>query len=150
MCSYCKEAQQELLATDLQLSDLKLKINDLMGLPLTTALDLDSAVAEYPQTCQPEECVADAMALIPRSSKLVTRWRRRRPAVRLANTDIWVPDVEAFRRYSYANDVPFLAKKFGTFGVHFGYDLFDAGKKRAVLREREAQVSVERKRASRD
>src|SRR5277367_2137774 len=36
------QAKQELLTTDLQLSDLKLKLNDLTGLPLATALDLDS------------------------------------------------------------------------------------------------------------
>jgi len=30
------QAKQELLTTDLQLDDLKLKLNDLMGLPLTT------------------------------------------------------------------------------------------------------------------
>jgi outer membrane protein TolC len=52
-----------------------------------------------------------------------------------------VPDVEAVARYSYTNQVPFLARNFGTFGVHFGYDLFDSGKKRAVLHEREAQLS---------
>jgi len=45
----------------------------------------------------------------------------------LAKTDIWVPDVEAFGRYSYQNNVPFLARNFGTFGIHLGYDLFDGG-----------------------
>jgi outer membrane protein TolC len=54
---------------------------------------------------------------------------------------MWVPDVEAFARYSYANNVPFLARNFGTFGIHFGFDVFDAGHKRAMLREREAQLS---------
>src|SRR6202030_4461952 len=62
-------------------------------------------------------------------------------AVRLAKTDIWVPDVEAFGRYSYANNVPFLARNFGTFGIHFGFDVFDSGRKKASLREREAQLS---------
>jgi outer membrane protein TolC len=47
----------------------------------------------------------------------------------------------AFARYSYQNQVPFLARNFGSFGVHFEYDLFDSGRKRALLREREAQVS---------
>jgi outer membrane protein TolC len=61
--------------------------------------------------------------------------------VRLAKTDIWVPDVEAFARYSYQENVPFLARNFGTFGVHFGYDLFDSGKKHGVLREHEAQLA---------
>jgi outer membrane protein TolC len=35
------QAKQELLTTDLQLADLKLKLDDLTGLPLTTVLDLD-------------------------------------------------------------------------------------------------------------
>jgi outer membrane protein TolC len=61
--------------------------------------------------------------------------------VRLARTDIWVPDVEAFGRYSHQENVPFLARNFGTFGVHFGYDLFDSGRKKALLRERQAQLS---------
>jgi outer membrane protein TolC len=59
----------------------------------------------------------------------------------LAKTDIWVPDVEAFGRYSYTNNVPFLARNFGTFGIHLGYELFDGGRKRSVKREREAQLA---------
>ncbi len=62
-------------------------------------------------------------------------------AIRLAKTDIWVPDVEAFARYSYQENVPFLARNFGTFGVHFGYDLFDGGRKHGLLREHQAQLS---------
>ena len=62
-------------------------------------------------------------------------------AVRLAKTDIWVPDVDAYARYSYQDNVPFLARNFGTFGVHFDYDLFDSGRKHGVLRERQAQLS---------
>jgi outer membrane protein TolC len=53
----------------------------------------------------------------------------------------YIPDLEAFARYSYQNDVPFLARNFGTFGVHFSYDIFDGGKKRAMLRERDAQLA---------
>lgn len=33
--------------------------------------------------------------------------------VRLAKTDMWVPDVEAFARYSYQENVPFLSRNFG-------------------------------------
>jgi outer membrane protein TolC len=62
-------------------------------------------------------------------------------AVRLAKTDMWVPDVEAFARYSYQENVPFLARNFGTLGVHFGYDVFDSGRKKALVHERQAQRS---------
>src|SRR6202030_1033949 len=34
-----------------------------------------------------------------------------------------------------------MARNFGTFGVHLGYDLFDGGQKRSVKREREAQLA---------
>jgi hypothetical protein len=51
------------------------------------------------------------------------------------------PDITAFGRYSYQNGVPFLDKNFGTFGIHLTYDLFDAGKRRALVRERRAEVS---------
>lgn len=135
------QVKQELLTTDLQLSDLKLKLNDLIGLPLTTALYLDSAVAELPETCRREECVTAAMASHPEITEARAEVEKAEAAVRLAKTDLWLPDVDAFARYSYANNVPFLARNFGSFGVHFGYDVFDAGHKRAVLHEREAQLS---------
>src|SRR5260370_5901775 len=135
------QAKQELLATDLQLADLRLKLNDLMGLPLNTALDLDPAVAEFQETCRREECVAAATTSHPEIRAARAEMEKAEAAAHLANVDIWVPDVEAFARYSYQNNVPFLARNFGSFGVHFGFDLFDAGRKRGVLHEREAQLS---------
>jgi len=135
------QAKQELLITDLQLSDLGLKLNDLIGLPLTTRLDLDSAIAHFHETCSREECVAAAIASHPEIGAARAEMEEAEAAVHLAKTDMWVPDVDAFARYSYTNNVPFLARNFGTFGIHFGYDVFDAGRKKATLREREAQLS---------
>ncbi|MCU1301281.1 MAG: TolC family protein [Candidatus Sulfotelmatobacter sp.] len=135
------QAKQELLTTDLQLSDLNLKLNDLIGLPLTTRLDLNSAIAEFQPTCSREECVRAATASHPEILVARAELEKAHAAARLAKTDIWVPDVEAFARYSYQNNVPFLARNFGTFGIHFGFDVFDSGRKKASLREREAQLS---------
>ena len=135
------QAKQEILTTDLQLSDLKLKLNDLTGLPLATTLDLDPAVAEFQETCPREECVNAAVASHPEILAARAEVQKAEAAVRFAKTDMWVPDVEAFARYSYQQNVPFLARNFGTFGVHFGYDVFDAGRKRAFVHERQAQLS---------
>jgi outer membrane protein TolC len=135
------QAKQELLTTDLQLSDLNLKLNDLIGLPLTTRLDLDSAITEFHETCRREECVAAAIASHPEIRAARAEMEKAEAAVRFAKTDMWVPDVEAFARYSYQNNVPFLARNFGTFGIHFGFDVFDSGRKKATLRERGAQLS---------
>jgi outer membrane protein TolC len=135
------EAKQELLTTELQLSDLRLQLNDAMGLPLNTALELDPNTVELQETCKRETCVTQAIASHPEIIEARDEVEKAKAAVRLAKADIRVPDTEAFARYSYQNNVPFLARNFGTFGVHFGYDLFDSGRKRAILREREAQLS---------
>jgi outer membrane protein TolC len=135
------QAKQELLTTDLQLTDLTLKLNDLIGLPLATALDLDPGVPTFQETCQRNDCVTTAIELHPEILAARAQVEAAEAGVRLAKTDIWVPDVEAFARYSYQENVPFLARNFGTFGVHFGYDLFDSGRKHGIQREREAQLS---------
>jgi outer membrane protein TolC len=135
------QAKQELLTTDFQLTDLKLKLNDLIGLPLATALNLDPGVPEFQETCPRKDCVTAAIESHPEILAARAQVEGATAAVRLAKTDIWVPDVEAFGRYSYQENVPFLARNFGTFGVHFGYDLFDSGRKHGVLHERQAQLS---------
>jgi outer membrane protein TolC len=135
------QAKQELLTTDLQLSDLQLKLNDLTGLPLTTSLDLDPAVPEFQETCRREECVIAAEASHPEILAARAEVEKAQAATRLAKTDMWVPDVEAFARYSYQENVPFLARNFGTFGIHFGYDVFDSGRKKSQVHERQAQLA---------
>ena len=37
--------------------------------------------------------------------------------------------------------MPFLVRNFGTFGVNLNWDVFDFGKRRAAVREREAQLA---------
>jgi outer membrane protein TolC len=112
-----------------------------MGLPLATALDLDPNTQEAPPAGDRETCVAEALQSHPEIIEAREEVEKAAAAVRLAKTDLYVPDVDGFARYSYQNNVPFLAHNFGSFGVHFGYDLFDSGRKRALLREREALLS---------
>lgn len=135
------QAKQELLTTELQLSDLRLQLNDVVGLPLATALDLDPNTAEVEPACARETCVAEALASHPEIIEARNEVEKANAAVRLAKTDLYVPDVDAFARYSYQNNVPFLARNFGTFGVHFSYELFDSGRKRSVIRERQSQLA---------
>jgi outer membrane protein TolC len=137
------QAKQELLTTDFQLTDLALKLNDLIGLPLTTTLSLDPGVPEFQDTCPRKDCVTAAIGSHPEILAARAEVQKAEAAIGLSKTDIWVPDVEAFARYSYQDNLPFLflAHNFGTFGVHFGYDLFDSGRKHALLRERQSQLS---------
>jgi outer membrane protein TolC len=66
--------------------------------------------------------------------------RKASAGVQLSKADFF-PDITAFARYSYASNVPFLAHNFGSFGAELTYDIFDGGRRRAAVRESEAQVA---------
>jgi outer membrane protein TolC len=134
------QAKQDLLTTELQLSDLRLKFNDIIGLPLKTDVALDSDVPASSEGCEREQCIKIALDSHPEITEARAEVEKASAGVRAAKRE-YIPDIEAFARYSYQDNVPFLARNFGTFGVHFGYDLFDGGKKRATLRERDAQLA---------
>ncbi len=134
------EAKQDLLTTELQLSDLTMQLNDAIGLPLSTPLALEAAVREVSDTCQREECLRAALESHPELAEARAEIEKASGAVRLAKRE-YIPNLEAFARYSYQDNVPFLARNFGTFGLHFGYDLFDGGRRRAAIGEHSAQLS---------
>jgi outer membrane protein TolC len=134
------QAKQELLTTELQLSDLTMQLDDVTGLPLTTQLELDPSVPGVHDTCEREECIKVALQSHPEIVAAREELRKASAAVQLAKAD-YVPDITAFARYSYASNVPFLAHNFGSFGAELTYDLFDGGRRRAAVRESDAQVA---------
>jgi outer membrane protein TolC len=142
------QAKQELLSTELQISDLTIALNDAIGLPLKTQLSLDPNIPPAQPTCRLDECIQVALDSHPEVQEAMHEVDKASAGVRLAKAE-YVPDITAFARQSYQHNVPFLAHNFGSFGVNFGYDLFDGGKKRATLREREAQLAQARENLAR-
>jgi outer membrane protein len=134
------QARQELLTTELQRSDLQMQLNDVIGLPLTTPLLLDPNISTPSDRCERETCIRAALDSHPEIAEARAQVEKAASAVRLAKYEL-IPDVEAFARYSWQNNVPFLAGRFGTIGIRASYEVFDGGRKRAVLREREAQLA---------
>ena len=134
------QAKQELLTNDLQLSDLRMQFNDVVGLPIRAEVALDANVPVRPDSCEHEKCVTLALESHPEVTEARAEVEKASAGVRAAKRE-YIPDIEAFARYSYQENVPFLARNFGTFGVHFSYDVFDGGKKRATVRERDAQLA---------
>jgi outer membrane protein TolC len=62
------QAKQELLSTDLQISDLTIALNDAIGLPLETQLLLDTSVPPTQAACRLEECIQVALDAAGRQS----------------------------------------------------------------------------------
>ena len=134
------QGQQAMLTAELQLSDLAAEFNDLLGLPLDTQLVLDPAVPANVDLHSCEEFVQTAWAENPEIRASEDSVRKAKAAVAAAET-AYIPDVTAYARHSYQNGVPFLLHNFGEFGVHLSWEIFDFGKRRAVVRERQAQLA---------
>jgi outer membrane protein TolC len=124
----------------LQLSDLTLQLDDAIGLPLTTELELDPSVPGVQDTCERADCIKAALESHPEIIAARDEVQKASAAVHLSKAD-YVPDESAIARYSYQDNVPFLARNFGTFGVQFSYDLFDGGRRHAALQESDARLA---------
>jgi outer membrane protein TolC len=134
------QSEQSLLTIDLRLADLNAELNDLLRLPLTARLVLSPVQMNTPADLTREEMLKIAFATNPEIMSAVQMVEQAKAAVAAAKT-AYIPDIAVFARQSYQNGVPFLVHNFGTFGIAMNYDVFDFGKRRAAVREREAQLA---------
>jgi outer membrane protein TolC len=142
------ETKHDLLTMEMQLSDLTMQLNDVLGLPITTQLELDPTVPEVQEPCRREECVSTALASHPEIVAAKAEVEKASAALRLSKADYY-PDVSAIARYSYQDNVPFLARNFGTFGAELTYDLFDGGRRKAKVGESNASLGQARENLAR-
>jgi len=134
------QSEQSLLTIDLRIADLNTELNDLLGLPLDTRLQLSPLTPASLDNAPREETTRMALAENPQIAAAMESVQQARAALTAAKS-AYIPDVSVFARHSYQNGAPFLVHNFGTFGVNLSYDVVDFGKRRAVVREREAQLA---------
>jgi outer membrane protein TolC len=134
------QGQQAALTADLQVSDLNTELDDLLGLPLDTKLDLAPIEAIGPDRRPLEEYVQAAWENNPEIASAEESINKARAAVKSARS-AFIPDITAFATDTWQNGVPFLVTNFGMVGVQLDYDVFDWGKRRSAVREREAQLA---------
>jgi outer membrane protein TolC len=135
------DAKQNALTQRLQIHDLTISLNDLLGLPLNTELALDadtsSTAISVPSR---EECIRIAQEHSPEIQAAKQSVLKARAGLSAAK-DAYIPDITALARYSYQSGIPFLVHNFGTFGVSFTYDLFDGGKRIAEVKDSRTLLS---------
>ena len=130
------EARQNLLAArDLE-ADYSEALNLSIGLPATT----DLAPAEPPrpefQLSSADEAVRAALERSPEVREARASVDQARAGVRAARAD-YIPEVTALVQYFHQAGVPTLPDDFGAVGGTLTYTLFDFGKRRELVRERE-------------
>ena len=134
------QSEQSLLTIDLRLADLHAELDDLLGLPLSTRLILSPAPVNTAAALSHGEMLKIAFAANPEITSAMQAAEQAKAAV-VAAKSAYLPDIAVFARHSYQNGIPFLVRNFGTFGIAMNYDVFDFGKRRAAVREREAQLA---------
>ena len=135
------DAKQAALAQRLQIHDLTISLNDLMGLPLNTelALDADISATSVPVPSR-EECIRIAQEHSPEIQAAKQSVEKAKAGLSAAK-DEYIPDITGLARYSYQSGIPFLVHNFGTFGFSFTYDLFDGGKRVAEIKDSQTVLS---------
>ncbi|MBV8829103.1 MAG: TolC family protein [Acidobacteriaceae bacterium] len=134
------QSEQSVLTIDLRLADLKAELNDLLGLPLDTQLILSPVQVNTPTELSREELFKIAFETNPEITSGMETVKQAKAAVASAKSG-YIPDIAVFAKQSYQNGVPFLVHNFGTFGFVMNYDVFDFGKRRSLVRQRETQLA---------
>jgi outer membrane protein TolC len=141
------ESRQMVLTADLQMADLSAQLDDLLGLPLDTRLELDPAVPADFEARPREEYMRTAWSENPEIRAAEDTVCQAKAAVAAAKS-AYIPDVTAFAHQSYQDRVAFLTHNFGTFGVNLNWNIFDFGKRCSTVHEREDQFGTGRRERS--
>ena len=134
-------SEQNILVQDLTLQEQVRALNDLLGLPIQTDLQLDPRIAikqiEIPGRQQVVQQARDASPAVLSARQALMKARAGLTVAR----DAYIPDATGLARYSYQSGIPFLVHNFGTFGVNITYDLFDGGRRESALRDANTLVA---------
>src|SRR5271156_1423587 len=121
------DARQSALVQRLQIHDLTISLNDLLGLPLNTELALDAATSATAESIPSRaECIQIAQEHSPEIEAAKQSVLKAKAGLSAAK-DAYIPDITGLARYSYQSGIPFLVHNFGTFGFSFTYEVFDGG-----------------------
>jgi outer membrane protein TolC len=128
-----------LLSAEVQIGDLNSELNDLLGLPIDTRIDpLDPPPPETTERSR-ESFVHEALEKNPEIKAAQEAVKKAESGVKAAYLN-YIPDIYMDGHYSYQHGAPFLDHNIGLFGVKMTWDLFDWGKRRAVVAQRKEQL----------
>lgn len=132
------QAKQEDLSARLRQRDLFARFNELVGLPPGTEISVDTRAPAPLDVPGYDECIRLAEAAAPEIAEAEQAIKKAAAAVRASKYE-YVPDLTLFARHDYQNGVAFLFHNYGVVGAQFSFKVFDGGKRRAQIAERQAQ-----------
>lgn len=133
-------SMQALLAAENQVSDLTEEMDNALGLPLDLELDLAGVDITPDNKLSRRQYLDAALARNPEVQAARETVAKARSGVRAA-FDEYIPDIGAFARHTYQSGVPFVAHSFGTFGFQMTWNIFDWGKRKGMVGQRDALLT---------
>jgi outer membrane protein TolC len=131
--------KQALLAAEDQAMDLTEEMDNVLGLPLDTELELENEGTSTEGAVAREEYLGFALEHNPEVAAARETVEKARSGLRAARYE-YIPDIGAFAQHTYQHGVPFVAHSFGTVGLQMKWSIFDWGKRRGVEGQRNAQL----------
>jgi outer membrane protein TolC/preprotein translocase subunit SecF len=135
--------KQSLLAANIQISDLNAELNNLLGLPLDTELELSDPGPSKSPVESRDTYLQAALCGNPEIEAARASVVKAQHGVRAAY-DEYIPDVSLFAANTHQEGASFITHNVATFGVFMAWDVWDWGKRNAVIGERDAQLSQAR------
>jgi outer membrane protein TolC len=137
-------AQQAILTLTQQEQDTTLTLVNVLGLPLSTHLLIESDTsADTEENPLPDR--SEGLRLAEEKNNEVRAAREKvmkaRAGVAVARS-AYIPDITGLARYSYQSGIPFLVHNFGSFGANFNFDLFEGGRRSAQLHDAQVQLEL--------
>jgi multidrug efflux pump subunit AcrB/outer membrane protein TolC len=132
------QSRQSLVVAENRISDVTSELNDLLGLPSDTILEVTEAGLPEQRGLARDQSYDEART---RNGELLAARQtleKTHHAVKAAKYE-YIPDVTLFAKHGYQDGAPFLKDNIGIFGVELTWNIFDWGKRKGEIGQRVAQ-----------
>lgn len=135
--------------------DLRVDLNNLLGIPLETEiqlsdpLEVDGILPDAPTASKAPlaDWSATALAHNPEIASASSTLDKANAGLRAAKYE-FIPDVSAYAEHVYQSGVPLLAESSATVGIRVNWTLSEFGKRTGKVRELQSQVAQARENLS--
>ncbi|MBI4891324.1 MAG: efflux RND transporter permease subunit [Acidobacteria bacterium] len=133
------EQKNAILSATIQLADLRADLLDLIGLAPETEVEFVTPEGPLPAAGPLAELEQEAQASSPEIRAAAAAVEKARRGLAAARAE-YIPDVGLFGMHTFQSGVPFLPTNHFVVGARMTFDLFEFGKRKAQVSERQAQV----------
>lgn len=132
--------RHKLLSAKAAAEDLASELNDLMGEPLQTPLELAPVAADSRPVPTREAMLSQVRQANPDLEIAAAALEKSRSALKAGKAE-YIPDLGVFVRQTHQDGVPFVQANSTSYGLSLSWSILDWGKRSGVVRQRAALVS---------